>query len=152
MTAISSAYDAIVALCASTLGATATRIPNPYELERTSSLLLIKGFGVFVGPGTNPRTEQSCRIRLNRDFGIVLTRQITATEHDIGTIAPIEKAMFEDQLALIKAFDQNTLNGSVSDVTFTGDGGLELLSTLDASGRFYVLSSVFACTYLQALT
>lgn len=150
MTAISSAYDAIKSQLATSFP-TATLIPNPLLIESASSLLLANGYGIILGPGTNPQTELSCQIRLNREFAIVLTKQITTTEHNDASIATIEKQIFEDQLTLITAFDRNSLSGTVSDIHFVSDNGLELLATDGEFGRFYVLTSVFEVTYLQSL-
>jgi len=152
MTAISSAHDAIIALIAATLPS-ATILPDPYQLEATTSQLFLKnGYGVTFGPGENTRSVQSCQIRLNRSFGVVLTRKVTTTENDTTAMGIIRKQIFEDQLLLIKAFDANTLSASVSDVVFVGDGGLEVLSPDDTGGRFYVLNSLFECTYLQSIS
>ncbi len=149
-TIISNFYDALKTFVAAQL-TNAKLIVNPYALQSTSSLYLTNGFAIQVGPGTREPGDISCQMRMQREFVIILTRQITATEHDATLTGTVEKAVLEDQFTLIKQIELNNAIGGVSDIAFVSDSGLELLATQDAAGRFYVLSSLFRGTYLEQL-
>ncbi len=151
-TIISAFYDALKSFVATQLGATATLIVNPYELETTSSLFLANGYGISVGPGEKVPGSLSCQMKISRDFAITLVKQIYATEHDAAAHGVVEKAILEDQFTLIKQLELNGHIGGISDISFVSDSGLDLLATQDAAGRFYVLSSLFRGTYIEQLT
>lgn len=152
-TKVSTLYDTVKSYLDSALSS-ATLIPNVYFLERQSSQFLDNGYGFTMGAASNLNNQLSCRLGMERDLAIVLTRRISATEFDDSRFATIEKQIFEDQLTVIKKFDNETgLNSSnISDVTFVGDTGLEVLTTSDQVGKFYVLTSIFRCRYIENLT
>ena len=152
-TSISAIYDALHALVVATL-TSAKRIPTPYEPERSPGIILANGYAITFGPGEDMRKTLSNQVLIRRDFGLVLTRLVAATDTDATTRGSIEKQLFEDQLSLIDAIHTNGAlhgGGTASDAGYVGDGGIELLATADAAGRYYVLTSVFQITYLEQL-
>lgn len=150
-TKVTSLFDALVTVVAATVSG-AHRLPNPYDLEHQPARLLENGYAIVMGPTRKLQNNVASQFLIVRDVGIVLTRLIATTQANATHRASIEKTLFEDQLAVIKAINANvTLGGIVADVSWQSDAGLEFLETQDAAGRYFVLSSAFAVTYLETV-
>ncbi len=127
-------------------------IPDPYNIESTSSLYLANGYGIQFGAGENAKDQLSCYIRLNRAIVVVQTRLVATTEHNATSQSNTALALLEDQLAMIKIFETNGSLGSIiADIQYLNDTGIEFLETADSTGRFYVLTTAFTGTYLENL-
>lgn len=127
------------------------QIPNPYEIEKASNVILKKGYAIAFGPGTNTERLLSCQLSVDREMAIVLTRQVSSTEHDTNRREDIEKAIFEDQYLIIKAIEKDpSLNNTAARARYTGDNGLEFLSL--ENSRYFVLQTNFAFEYFEDLT
>ena len=127
------------------------QIPNPYEIEKTSNVILKKGFAIAFGPGTNTERLLSCQLSVDREMAIVLTRQVSSTEHDTNRREEIEKDIFEDHYLIIKAIEKDpSLNNKAARARYVGDNGLEFLSL--ENSRYFVLQSNFAFEYFEDLT
>jgi hypothetical protein len=127
------------------------QIPNPYELEKTANIILRKGYGIAFGPATNTERQLGCQLSIEREFAVILTKEVTATDHDSSGREAIEKAIFEEQYLLIKAIEQSPdLSGSASRARYLSDNGLEYVGL--ENSRYFVLQSTFACEYFEQLT
>jgi hypothetical protein len=127
------------------------QIPNPYEIEKTSNVILKKGFAIAFGPGTNTERLLSCQLSIDREMAIVLTRQVSSTEHDTNRRESIEKDILEDQFLIIRAIERDpSLNNKAARARYVGDNGLEFLSL--ENSRYFVLQSNFAFEYFEDLT
>jgi len=127
------------------------QIPNPYEIEKTSNVILKKGFAIAFGPGTNTERLLSCQLSIDREIAIVLTRQVSSTEHDTNRRESIEKDILEDQFLIIRAIERDpSLNNKAARARYVGDNGLEFLSL--ENSRYFVLQSNFAFEYFEDLT
>ena len=152
MTVISTTHAAVLAKIAATLP-NAKRIANAYEPEVSALGVLTNGYGLALGPGEDTREEIACRLGMARTIAVMLTRLCAAADSQTAGRDAAELALLEDQLLLIKAFDQdNQLGGAVSDIRYVNDGGIEFLVTDNAMGKFYVLTSIFAVKYTESLS
>jgi hypothetical protein len=127
------------------------KIPNPYELEKISNVILRKGYGIAFGPGTNTERMLSCQLSVDREFAVILTREVAATEHNAEGRETVEKSIFEDQYLIIKAIEKDAdLLGSASRARYVSDSGLEYVGL--ENSRYFVLVSTFATEYFESLT
>jgi len=127
----------------------AKRIWNPYELELTPSPILQNGYGVTIGPMTNPNKLQCGTLMPTRLLAVTLTREVPSETEADNRVA-IEQEMFEDQLALIKAFEANS--GLVGQAKTLSDNGTEYLTIPDLAGKYFVLTTTFEIIYEESLT
>lgn len=126
------------------------QIPNPYEIEKTANVILRKGYGIAFGPATNTERQLSCQLSVDREFSIILTREVATTEHNNAGRETIEKAIFEDQYLLIKAIEKDSdLATKASRARYVSDNGLEYVGL--ENSRYFVLISTFATEYFENL-
>ena len=150
MSKITQIFDQLKVIVAAELP-TYKQIPNPYELEQGSSVMLAKGYGIAVGAGHNTERQLSCQQSIERQFGILLTRQMSYTEHDAANRNLLEKEILEDHHKLNKAIEKNvSLSQIVAKITYSSDNGLEFLGV--ESGRYLTIFSTFTCEYFENLT
>lgn len=124
------------------------KIPNPYELEKCANRILTKGFGIAFGPAQNTNRVLDCQMSVERDFAILLTREVTHTEHNAQGRETVEKALFEDQYKLIKVIERDyaTVVGA-SRAAYVSDNGLEYVGL--ENSRYFVLVSTFSVEYFE---
>ena len=107
MSNISTVIDAIRTTIPTLTGFSAkSEIPNPYSLEDNSTHLLKDGWGLVVEDAINATPEEFKSIRMDRDFTVVLTRQLFKTAHDVSTPITQYKALLEDQFTVTQDFLQ----------------------------------------------
>ena len=147
---ISTIYDNLQTLVGAALS-TWKRLPNPYVADQNAELLLTKGYGIAIGPGRNrPDIEVGCRAYYERIFNVVLTQQITTTDHDSTARAAIEKALVEAFYAVRRAIDgDNTLSAQAVSVDYQDDSGIELL--LGARAKCMSINVNFLVLYQESL-
>lgn len=128
------------------------KIPNPYELEKISNVILRKGYGIAFGPGANTNRQLGCQLSVDREFAIILTREVAATEHNAEARETVEKSIFEDQYLIIKAIekDADLLGSSAANARYVSDNGLEYVGL--ENSRYFVLVSNFSTEYFENLT
>ena len=150
MSKISLIYDALVARCDSVL-TDYSQLPNPYDIEANNELFLSKGFGVAVGAGLRTDRLISCQKSWERTFSVILTNQITTTEHNIDANETIQKSILEDHFALFSDLEKET---TLSQITIRSqveaDDGLEFVDLDDA--RYYAMQITVLTEYLEDLT
>lgn len=131
----------------------ATQFPDVLSLDTQPTGYLTFGFGVVFGPAVNTNRELGCKLSIQRSMAVVLTRLIGATDTDTGAFSAAQKQILEDQFLLIRNWEQEvTLANGKAKILFSGDGGLEVLSTQDQAGRFFVLTSDFSVEYFEDIT
>lgn len=127
------------------------QIPNPYEIEKTSNVILRKGFGIAFGPGTNTERMLSCQLSVDRDFSILLTREVAVTEHDAAGREAVEKSIFEDLHLLIKAIETDAdLATKASRARYVSDNGLEYVGL--ENSRYFLIAATFAAEYFESIS
>jgi len=148
-TRISSAYDAMITRIEAVL-TSHKRLPNPYAVDRNKEVYLERGYGLTIGPASGQRNILQ-KVTVSREFGLILTRKFRARPDDEEAKAEVEKELMEDQMLVIKDFEQNSnLNDSVTTVSYVSDSGIS--SVFPDKGQFLVLETTFQATYLEPLT
>lgn len=152
-TAITTICNALAAKMAS-IYTTAVRLPNAYDVKANNDLYLANGYGIAVGAATLPGELQEVGCHqdiVRRTFRLVLTRQLTSTEHDTSTRYAVEEAILEDARLLRRAIDQDvTLAGNLDTLDYIGDDGVEFLAS-DAL-QFLKFSMTIVVVYHDDLT
>jgi hypothetical protein len=149
MSNFSSLYDAIV-LRLETVLPNHMRLTNPYNVDQNPEGLLRQGWGLGLGSGSNTNRELSCRISIQRDFNIVLSRKFYAKESDVQNKADVEKQLFEDLILIVRDFcDNSALPGALGIVNYSSDGGIE--QVFGEKDNYLVLRTVFTVEHLETI-
>lgn len=149
MSNISTVYDAMITRIAAKL-TTHLRLPNPYKPNENSELFLKQGYGVALGPALNTNRLVACKLSIERQFFVSISRKYFALESSATNKASTEKQLLEDQLLLIQDFESDpTLNGSAFKTVYVSDNGIEYV--FGEKDQFLIINSVFSIEYLEAL-
>lgn len=156
MSNISQAYDDITAVITSVFP-NHNELINPYVLELNDDLTFDKAWGLAIGEGENSNLQLGCRLSVDRNFRLTLTRKIFAgqLQRNVEAIAArraTEKQLFEDQYLILKEFETNptiTDSSVITKFVWQSDNGLELLKTEKSDIIF--LTTVLKLTYLEEL-
>lgn len=155
MTNISTAFDTIKTVMGTLfpLASDYIQLSNPYEIEENTTAALEKGWGIAFGPGNNLSLEISCRLSMQRNIAITLTRRRFANQLDTEAKEDAEKLLLEDQFTLIKYVETNaaldSATSGIAGITFSSDNGIESVA---ADGDVYIkLTSVFELKYFENL-
>jgi hypothetical protein len=156
MSNISTAYDEIAALLSSTLP-THKEMINPYLPELNDDITYDKSFGLAFGEGINTNLQLACRMSIDRNMRVILTRKIFSGNLMRGTDAltvrkNAEKNLFEDQFLVIKAMEESptiTDSGVITKCVFQSDSGLEFarIDRID----LIMITSTFVLSYFEQL-
>ena len=123
---------------------------NPYALELNDSMTLEQGYSFFVGPTDNSDEMASCMLSLERSVVINLSRRVFGAHEDSCIRREAEKALLEDQFALIKQIENDpTLNPLIEVIQFIGDNGVEFIFGEEAS--YIAVKSDFTFRYYENL-
>lgn len=118
-------HDALVDLVETTLGATYTRIPNPYLVMENAHTFLTKGFGIGVGSGVRLDLG-TCQASYQRTYQIILTNLVYSTVNNVDTREAIDLSILEDFQALFLALERDPhIGGTVFRSTVESDTGIE---------------------------
>jgi len=147
MSKISTVYDEIRALIPANLSGY-TELNNPYTITDEADLNFDKGYAVGLGAGTNTNRLLSCAMSISRDFVLTLTKRMFLTNRDITNRIIAEKALFEDQITLVKKFELAT-SSAISKIEYVSDNGLEFLEA-DRFG-ILVLQFVVRVEYFETI-
>lgn len=150
MSKISSIHDAIVAAVTSVLP-THHQLTNPYDPSDNNELYLTRGFGVGVGPGLRTDRNLSCQASWERSFSVLLTRQVTATDHNTTAQETIVKDLLEDHFLIFEELEkETTLSQLCIKSQVEADTGIEFVET-DRS-RYYLMQLDLITEYTEDLT
>lgn len=148
---VSQIYDKIASITATVLPS-AKRIANPYRVEDSPITILANGYAVAFGPATNPERDLSCSYKTLRDYAVILTRQMIATENATIPQADVVKALMEDAYSLVKTIEGNvSLDGIATKSAWTADSG-PLPIELERGGNFLQIALTFTVLYDEVLT
>lgn len=158
MSAISTAYDALVAQIVS-LFPNHIELVNPYIPEANDDLTSDAAFGVGFTEGENTQREFGCNYTVRRNFIVTLTRKIyrgdqNRTATSITERRDTEKQIFEDLHLLIKAVETNVvLNAQgANDIAwclYRADSGLEFLRVENVN--LIMVRAIFEIEYFERL-
>ena len=150
MSKISQIHDALLARLSSVLPSY-RQLTNPYDLEDNNELYLTKGYGVAVAPGNRTDRMISCQRSWLRTFNVVLTNQITSTDHNITANTAIQKSLLEDHFQVFSDLEkETTLSALTLRSQVESDGGIEFLDIETA--RFFIMQLNISCEYVEDLT
>jgi hypothetical protein len=93
MSKVSTIYDAVGTQLA-TLFTSATRIPDPYNLDSNNDQFLRDGFGVKVGSSEFQEFEY-CKWMVSRQISVVFTKEVFRLDSDYSKIDDVSKALLE---------------------------------------------------------
>lgn len=151
MSKISTIHDALVTAVSGVL-TSRIQLPNPYIPEANNELFLSNGFGVAVGPGARTDRQISCQMSWQRDFTIILTNQMTTTDHNTDEREDITKSLLEDHFTLFDLLEKTTVSGTIKTEIFS-DSGITFLEPEGEGLRRYLLMEIdVAAEYLEDLT
>lgn len=147
MTKIADIYDGII----TKVGTAATgyvRVPDPYTLTANSALLINKGYGLSIGPGTNTERYVGCLATWERQFTIGLIAQVFTTENDTINRASAEKAMLDVHRAILLAFESDpTIGATCMKSVITDDTGIQYEE--GERSKFLVLEITLSVEYQE---
>lgn len=150
MSKISSIHDAMVAAISGVLPSH-SRLANPYDPSDNNELYLTQGYGVGIGPGVRTDRTISCVQSWERSFFVILTRQVTTTDHNIGDHDVIVKNLLEDHFLIFSELEkETTLSGLCIKSQVESDSGIEFVET-DRS-RYYLTQLDLITEYIEDLT
>lgn len=150
MSKISTIYDNVKTRL-STVFPDHYELHNPRNIELNNRLWLTQGQGVLFGSASNTERNLSCRLSIQRDMTITLTRQIYGTDQDLTAKSNTEKQLFEDQYLLIDDLEKDPdLDETTARIAYVSDGGIVEV-TFDEV-QFLMIQSLFQFEYLETLT
>lgn len=128
-----------------------TRLPFPSVIEANTEGSLRLGFAIDVGPGVNTKELASCKMVIERDVSVILTRQVYAGSLDVDTKYDAVKNILEDHLIVVKHFEQNPqLGGIVTVFDYDSDNGVE--PVFADKENFIKIELNFKLKYFEDLT
>jgi hypothetical protein len=154
MSAISSVYDSLIGQITSTLP-NHKELANPYFPELNDDLTYEHAYGVAFSGGSDPELIIGCGYSIQRDFEVILTRKIFSGLQMRNNEAVLkrreaEKALFEDQILLIKALlNNNTLGQTIIAIEYQSDNGLEFATS--GKSDLIILRSIFSVKYIESI-
>jgi hypothetical protein len=150
MSKISTIFDRILVELAA-LYPSATKIPYPYDLIRNDDNFLRLGYGLKVGP-SNPIQLDFCKNAFERNFTIILTREVYNTGSNDSAYDDIVKGLLEDIYAAQDRFnepDQIAIESDIVKIDFVGAGGAEQIDsenkaflTMEATFNFIIQENI----------
>lgn len=128
MSAISTAYDVIDAAIAAALPSH-KQLSNPYIPDENSDLLYDAAWGLAFADGINLNGNLSCKVSIDRNFIVILTRKLSNLRNDTTIRKTTEKLLFEDLKTLIALCESNVNLSSttISSMRYVSDGGFEFV-------------------------
>jgi hypothetical protein len=124
------------------------KLPNPYSSEDNSELLLKKGYGIAIGPGENTNRYFGCKHSTKRTFAVILTNQVTVTDHNVTGHATAELSLLEDAYLLRKAVETDpTLLNSTTKTLYQDDTGIEFVE--NDRFKFFKIVVNFVSEYIE---
>lgn len=127
MSNISTIFDAVGTFLGATYPSHKTMV-NPYDVTLNDNFILNQGVGFLIGPAINSKKFLDCKISVQRELIIKLTRVQRGTDRDYDIRQTAEKLLLEDQFTLIKELEKDpTINDLVSQLSWESDGGIEFV-------------------------
>ena len=111
-----------------------TRLGNPYDLSKNPSIALDKAWGLAIGSTSNSNRILCDFVTLKRNYAVILTRSLDATEHDDDQRDDAVKELLEDARNIVVDFERRVrLETTSLNCTFQSDNGLEFVDVNDSS-------------------
>lgn len=123
-----------------------TEIPNPYSLVDNNSNLLKDGWGLAVGSATADFNE-FCKFFEEREFSIILTRQVFSLANCADQPVTAAKSLLEDMILIKKDLlniDQLGIPTSIARINLGSSSGIE--SVNGDKFNYFTISTSFLIT------
>jgi hypothetical protein len=149
MSIVTDIYNQIVTIVSAEIP-TAKRIPNPYSVLSNPATYLRYGYGVVIGPGTNTERYVGCVASWERDYTIVIVKQVFTTEHDTQGRVDNELSLDEERSLIYKAIEKNpSLNQTCVKGVVVSDSGIEYEEA--ESSKFVAIALSISVEYHENL-
>jgi len=152
MTKISTIHDTIYSRVAATL-TDHKELWDPFVIENNDKLVLQKGYGILLGTGSAGDRLVGCSTSLDREVVIANTLAVFGPESNVSIRKTAEKALYENQFKLIKAFEEDPdLSNLTNNFIFRSDSGIEFIFVTEERADYIMLQSLFSFSYFETLT
>lgn len=131
MSQVSTAFDALRARLGTvfTTGAGYFELTNPYDIQDNQDQFLRKGWGLAVGAGVNTNRNLCKTVSVEREFRVVLTQALEATEFGIDDKQATVKELLESAQLAIESFEREfALDSGSYNTRFVSDSGISSLA------------------------
>jgi hypothetical protein len=150
MSTIETVYDTFTDKVAAALTGYA-RIANPYDLADNPDIILRKGYGVAIGPGTNTERFVGCIATWEANFVVGIILQVASTENNVDGRSTTERNLLEGVEALLIAFENDpSLSGNVIKAVVNSHSGIQYIP--GERGKYVAIEIDFTVEYLQTLS
>lgn len=128
-----------------------SQLTNPFDTAQNVESVLTRGYGIRLGPGNNTNRNISCKMSVQRELTLIITRKAYAQELNITGKESVEKQILEDQYLVIKAVQQSPTLGSsaITKIDYSSDNGIEFIFT--DRDNFLKIETVFTVEYFEEL-
>lgn len=147
-TNISTIFDAISAKLNTIYSTTHKKLTNPYVAEENDEKTLSRGYGFFLGSGTNTNRQMECMASISREVNFINTIINRGTDRDTDIRQTAEKTLLEDQFLLIKELEKEpTISLVVAKMIYLSDNGIE--QVYGKENNYLMIQSIFEIEYLE---
>ena len=150
MSKITTIYDEAITLIEGVLP-NHQRLANPYQIEENPEIWLDQGYAVAIRTGVNTKRQISCRLSIERQISIVITRKYYGNDADASRKATTEKSLLEDQLLIINEFESQTPFSVSTKSEFVSDSGIVFVFSSEEK-PFYMIESTFGIEYFENIS
>lgn len=155
MSNISLIYNRVDALLGETFtsGNGYRKMIYPYDLDQNDRFILNKGYGFYISNGNNTDIFfEGNIINAQRELVIILSRVDRGTDFDTDLRESAEKLLFEDQLTLISALNNDeVLKPLTSKIVYDSDNGIEFAFDEQERSNYLFLQTSFLFDYIECL-
>ena len=126
------------------------KLTNPFWIDQNDALTLNRGYGFYLGFGSNTNRYVGCNLTLQRQVIVTNTVVNRGTDRDIQIRESAELLLLEDQFNLIKAIElDSSLSGNTAKFTYTNDNGIE--SIFLGQNNYLKITTSFVMEYFEDL-
>lgn len=126
-------------------------LPDPYIVESNPETFLEKGYSIAIKDAQNTNKQLGCKISVQRNIEIVITRKFFSTDLNRDHLETREKDLLEDHALVIKDIEKDPSLGIAETPMFTyvSDNGIE--TVFDDKSNFIKIVSTFSVEYFESL-
>lgn len=152
MSRITDVYNAIEARLVAVLP-NHKRLPHPDLLELNTPQTLRQGYGILIGQGVNSVRETGCRVSIQRDFIVSITRESFQSDFVADKRETAEKTVYEDLKLVIEDVETDPKIGTSNvliGAKYLSDAGTELVLIDKLS--FIKVEAIIQVEYFEDIT
>lgn len=127
------------------------RIPNPIKLDENNELILQQGYGFRLVDAPNTNRTVGCKVSLDQNIVLVITRKVFRTEENPTAINATELLLAEDRYSMLNYFEQTpNLNSTAANFRFIGASPTDFV--FGDKDNFLSMELNFAVEYFELYT